>query len=97
MATVSALLHLFVKLELRMMPKSLQAFFQLSFVSSLFLMLLQLGAYVPSQMFLLNWEQNNSRLENEHLRMSWGFCMQPGGKGVAVKLPVLYKVLLLHK
>ena len=44
-------------------------------------MLLQLGAYVPSQMFLLNWEQNNSRLENEHLGMSWGFCMQPGGGG----------------
>lgn len=60
-------------------------------------MLLQLGAYVPSQMFLLNWEQNNSRLENEHPGMSWGFCMQPGGEGVGVKLPVLYKVLLLHK
>ena len=60
-------------------------------------MFLQLGACVPSQMFVLSWE-HNSRLENEHLGMPWGFGGGGGGGGGGGKSPALYKVLVqLHR
>lgn len=52
-------------------------------------MFLQLGACVPSQMFVLSWE-HNSRLENEHLGMPWGFVWpRLGGGGGVNPLPFI--------
>ena len=95
MATVSALLHLFIKLDLRVMANSFLSFFQIVICFIILLMFLQLGACVPSQMFVLSWE-HNSRLENEHLGMPWGFVWPRLGGGGG-KSPALYRVLVqLH-
>ena len=86
LTTVSALLHLFIKLDLRVMANSFLSFFQIVICFIILLMFLQLGACVPSQMFVLSWE-HNSRLENEHLAMPWGFVWPRLGGGGGVEIP----------